>query len=106
MIWKMTILVSIKLSSDEPIGSITYIHIIEIDLQSFFKEVRQMPNSFATAFSGRWKYFESSSSLTSLLPPAAEGWLLWSNWLWPLHPPSIDVFICMDGQRSAMAIFI
>ena len=34
---------------------------------SFFNDVKQIPSSLATAFSGRWKYFESSSSLTSLL---------------------------------------
>ena len=41
---------------------------------SFFSDVRQMPSSFATAFSGRWKYLESSSSLTSLL--RIEPWLV------------------------------
>ena len=36
---------------NEHIGSIIYLS--EIHLHSFFKEVRQMPNSLATAFSGR-----------------------------------------------------
>ncbi len=38
-----------------------------VDLQSFLSEVRQIPSSFATAFSGKWKYLESSSRPTSLL---------------------------------------
>jgi hypothetical protein len=36
-------------------------------LQSFLREVRQMPSSVATAFSGRWKYLDSTSSFTFLL---------------------------------------
>jgi hypothetical protein len=41
--------------------------VMPYERQSFLSEVRQMPSSLATAFSGRWKYFESSSSFTSLL---------------------------------------
>jgi len=59
-------------------------------LQTFFSDVRQMPNFFATAFSGRCRYPESSSRPISLLAD------IFDSHVAPSFPPNAPLLPCLS----------